>query len=99
MELKIGKGDYQRRSLELFQYKFSQKVKGVYSGVKRANLLSFHSFDLQLLSWLIWSCLVASIPELLIQIIQRGGKIMKTIVDVKGHMDIGIEGQKHNCRR
>ena len=24
---------------------------------------------------------------------------MKTIVDAKGHMDIEIEGQEHNCRR
>ena len=46
MKLKIGKGDYQRRSLELVQYKFGEKVKGVNSGVKRANLLSFDSFDL-----------------------------------------------------
>ena len=35
-----------RRSLELVQYKFGKKVKGVNCGVKRANLLSFHSFDL-----------------------------------------------------
>ena len=82
--------------MELVQYKFGQKVKGVYSGVKRANLLSFDSFDLKLLSLSIWSCLMGSIPELLIQ---RGGKNMKTIVDVKGHMDIEIEGQEHNCRR
>ena len=39
---------------------------------------------------------MGSIPELLIQ---RGVKIMKNIVDVKGHMDIEIEGQEHNCRR